>query len=72
MKTKKLSHLNDGFVAIVAGDKALLIGAVKKDEPYVIAENSELVSAPTLEGLKTILTERGLKFNETPLRPISQ
>jgi hypothetical protein len=69
---KQLKHLSDGFISVVSGQNATIIGFVKAGNPYYIGKGAELVSSPTLEELKATLTERGLKFNETPLRPVSQ
>ena len=69
---KKLKHTVNGVFAIKSEDKALIVGNCTKDSLYVIADGQEVVSAPTIERLKTILTKSGLEFNEIPVRPISQ
>jgi hypothetical protein len=35
-------------------------------------EGVEVITAPTLEDLKTLLTERNVQFSEKLIRPISQ
>ena len=63
----KSKHLEDGFAAFTDGKFVVIIGSVKKDAPYFLAKNMELVTSPTLEELKATLTERGLKFKEPTL-----
>jgi len=64
-------YTQDGVFALVLGNKASIIGKCVKDTPYMMISNKEIVYGSTLEDLKTLLTEREVKFNETPIRPIS-
>jgi len=68
----KSKYISDCVAAIAKSGKAQILGSMKKDAPYSVAKDFEVITAPTLEDLKTLLTERGLTFNETPIRPISQ
>lgn len=67
----KSKYDSDCVAALVRGENARILGAMKKDAPYLISKDVEIVTAPTLEDLKTLLTERGLKFNQTKPSPIS-
>lgn len=67
----KSKYESNCVVALVRGQDARILGAMKKDAPYLISEDVEIVTAPTLEDLKTLLMERGLKFNQTKPSPIS-
>jgi hypothetical protein len=60
----KHNYPDDGFAAIVIGDKANFVGKVRKGQIAYVHETISVVTALTLEELKTILTERGLKFSE--------
>lgn len=65
------TYESDGVAAIIEKTNARIIGKVIKGSKYMVAPSLEVVTAPTLAELKTLLTERGLTFNETPIRPIS-
>lgn len=67
----KGKYTSDCIAALVKDGKGSIIGAMKKDMPYMVMNGVEVVTAPTLAELKTLLTEREVKFNETPIRPIS-
>lgn len=67
----KSKYTSDCVAALAKGGKAQILGSMKKDASYSVAKEFEVITAPTLEDLKTLLTERGLKFSETPVRPIS-
>jgi hypothetical protein len=68
----KSKYTSDCVAALVKDGKGSILGAMKKDMPYLVMEGVEVVTAPTLEDLKTLLTDRNIRFKETPLRPISQ
>jgi hypothetical protein len=68
----KSKYTADCVAALVKNGKGSILGAMKKDMPYLIMEGVEVVTAPTLEDLKTMLTERNVQFSEKLIRPISQ
>jgi hypothetical protein len=57
-------HTINGFAAVISGTKATIVGAVRKDAKYGVATGMEVVASPTIEELKTLLTQRGIEFKE--------